>query len=98
MVVLDDMPLVVPNALLIVPVGIGSSEPTWIRAGRLSVASTLGEEIILTRESVAKARISAWTVLSPTMAVAPMLVMAPLALGAPNRPPRPRKAPKDRNP
>src|SRR5947208_13894126 len=58
------------------PVGIGSSLPTWIRAGRLSVASTLGEERILIRESVANALIKARTLL-----LRPMIPLIPLPKG-----------------
>src|SRR3990167_780050 len=50
-------------AVCIVPVGIGSSLPTCILAGRLSVARTVGEERTLTRESLISALMKARTTL-----------------------------------
>jgi hypothetical protein len=81
-VVLDANPVVVPETIPPVPVeigvdtepvGIGSSLPICIRAGRLSVASTLGEERIFARESVCRAVINAWTALvRPAMPLIPV--------------------------
>src|SRR2546422_3649055 len=78
-VVLDANDVVVPNTADPVdigvdtePVGIGSSVPTWMRAGRLSVASTVGEERTLTRESAIRALMKTRRSLVPMMPLIPL--------------------------
>src|SRR3989338_9212015 len=71
----------------IVPVGIGSSLPTWILAGRLSVARTEGEERTLTLESVIRTFMKERTSCVPTTAPTPC-APGPAAPGGPARPVR----------
>jgi hypothetical protein len=57
MVVLEVTPVLTGDVT--VPVAMGSSDPTWILAGWLSVASMVGEERTLIRESALRALIKA---------------------------------------
>src|SRR2546427_8600351 len=104
-VVLDANDVVVPNTADPVdigvdtePVGIGSSVPTWMRAGRLSVASTVGEERTLTRESAIRALMKTRRSLVPMMPLIPLPNCPAVVVGGkiPLRiaPPEPNACPK----
>src|SRR6266404_4915477 len=61
---MDVLCATVPTCDVVVPVAIGSSVPTWMRAGRLSDARIEGDERTLNRESACKAFTNALTYLA----------------------------------
>jgi len=90
---MDVLDATLPTWAVVVPVAIGSSVPTWMRAGRLSDARIEGDERTLNRESACKAFTNAAMSLPPKTPLIPPPNTLPVGKALP----RVRMAPAESN-